>query len=224
MCGRFTVVDWDAVARRFQLSLGGWDLRPRYNVAPTQPVMTIRRDGARNRAEMMRWGLVPPWAKDIRIGSRMINARAETLAERPSFRAAFRRRRCLVAADGFYEWGRQGGRRTPTRFTLESGEPFAFAGIWEMWRQPDGGALLSCAIATTRANEIVAPIHDRMPVILPPEREAMWMDPSVEDTDALSDLLEPLAAERMTAYEVSTIVNSAANDSQECIMPAARML
>ena len=236
MCGRFALIDWTASRSGsyslMRSSLSCWsDSRkpagsggPRYNIAPTQEVLTVTSDGDHNRAEMMRWGLVPSWARDPKIGSRMINARSETLAELPSFRVAFRRRRCLVVADSFYEWRRDGKRRTPMRIGLESGEVFAFAGLWETWRRTDGSALLSCAIVTTEANKLVAPIHDRMPVILDPEAESIWLDRGIEDTSLLSELLTPFPSELMTAYEVSRAVNSATNDGPECIVPAARLL
>ncbi len=236
MCGRFTLIAWDEVEQRFLPAGSGMEMirerfaesgawaGPRYNIAPTQDVLAITGDGHQNRDHLMRWGLVPSWAKDISIGNRMINARAETLAERPSFRAAFRRRRCLVVADSFYEWRRDGRRRIPMRIGLESGELFAFAGLWESWTSPEGGRILSCAIITTAANEFVVPIHDRMPVILAREFESAWLDPEIEDAEALSELLTPYPSDLMSAYEVSSVVNSAANDVPECIVPVRRML
>ena len=235
MCGRFTLIAWDEIEGRFlpagsrvnmireRFAGSGMDPAPRYNIAPTQDVLTITNDGEENAARFMRWGLVPSWAKDISIGSRMINARAETLAERPSFRVAFRRRRCLVVADSFYEWKREGRRGVPMRISLESGEVFGFAGLWESWSSPEGRRILSCTIVTTAANEFLAPIHDRMPVILSRDAEPMWLDPDVRDTDALSELLTPYPSELMSAYEVSSVVNSAANDAPECIAPVQRM-
>ena len=236
MCGRFVLVNWYGLQQRFDLpedelqniSEGYSDMGeapyPRYNIAPTQDVLTVRNDGDRNSAEMMRWGLVPSWAKDPKIGSRMINARSETLSERPSFRVAYRRRRCLIVADSFYEWKREGRSRTPMRIMLESEEPFAFAGLWETWKRPDDSRMLSCTIVTTSANELVSGIHDRMPVILDPDVESVWLDPDMDDTTALSELLVPYPSELMTAYEVSRIVNSAANDVPECIAPVGRLL
>lgn len=233
MCGRFTLIAWDEIEGRFVPAGSGMDIirerfadtgAERYNIAPTQDVITITSDGEANAAQFMRWGLVPSWAKDISIGNRMINARAETLAERPSFRVAFRRRRCLVVADSFYEWKRDGRSRTPMRISLESGELFAFAGLWESWKSPEGRRIQSCAIVTTEANDFLAPIHDRMPVILPPDAEQMWLAPDVQDTDALSELLAPYPSDLMSAYEVSSVVNSAANDVPECIAPVRRML
>ncbi len=229
MCGRFTLTSADGIGARFSTAEpnAGEAVEAgagRYNIAPTQDVLTVRNEGGRRRARMMRWGLVPPWADDTRIGGRMINARAETLAERPSFRAAFRRRRCLIVADGFYEWAREGRSRTPMRFCLASGELFAFAGLWETWRRPDGTRLLSCAIVTTSANELIAPFHERMPVIIDADAESVWLDPDVEDAGALSALLTPYPSDRMTAYEVSKVVNSAAYDGPECILPVSRLV
>ena len=236
MCGRFTLIAWDEIEGRFlpassgmdmvreRFAESGMDTAPRYNIAPTQDVITITSDGETNVAQSMRWGLVPSWAKDISIGNRMINARAETLAERPSFRSAFRRRRCLVVADSFYEWKRDRRSRTPMRISLESGELFGFAGLWESWTSPEGHRILSCTIVTTAANEFIKPIHDRMPVILSPDAEPMWLDPDVQDTDALSELLTPYPSDLMSAYEVSSVVNSAANDVPECIAPVQRLL
>ena len=240
MCGRFVLVDWYGVEQRFHLpeadlrniserySESGDAPAPRYNIAPTQDVLAVRPDptnqGNLNRGEMMRWGLVPSWAKDPKIGNRMINARAETLAERPSFRRAYRQRRCLIVADSFYEWKREDRNRTPMRIMLDSGDLFAFAGLWEAWKRPNDSWMLSCAIVTTAANEMVADIHDRMPVILDPDVESVWLDPEIDDTAALSELLVPYPSELMTAYEVSRVVNSAANDVPECIAPIGRLL
>ena len=233
MCGRFTLIAVGEIERRFLLAGSGMEIiresfaesgMERYNIAPTQDVLTITNDGEASAAQFMRWGLVPSWAKDISVGSRMINARAETLAERPSFRVAFRRRRCLVIADSFYEWKRDGRKRTPMRISLESGELFAFAGLWESWTGPEGRPILSCTIITTAANEFVAPIHDRMPVILSQDTEPMWLDPDVQDTDALSELLTPYPSDLMSAYEVSGVVNSSANETSECIAPVQRMI
>ena len=225
MCGRFTLTaDQDSFEDRF--SFTGFDLGwvPSYNIAPTQEVLTVTNDGAENRAELMRWGLVPSWAKDPKIGNRMINARSETLAEKPSFRTAFRRRRCLIIADGFYEWKRDGKKKKPMRIIAESGDLFAFAGLWETWKQPDDSWLVSCAIITTSANEFMASIHNRMPVILPREAEALWLDPEEQDTAALSELLLPHDSDQMEVYEVSTLVNSPRNDSPELIAPVATLL
>lgn len=234
MCGRFTLIDADGARLRFDIR--GADIPPakeradgtadaaRYNIAPTQDVLTIRHEGGERRAEMMRWGLVPPWADSPKAGARMINARAETLAERPSFRAAFRRRRCLIPADGFYEWRREGKSRVPIRFALASGEPFAFAGLWERWEREGEPPLLSCAIVTTRANDLIAPTHDRMPAILAPDAESVWLDTDMTDTDALSGLLAPYPPELMRAREAPRAVNSSAYDGPELFAPVGRLL
>jgi putative SOS response-associated peptidase YedK len=192
----------------------------RYNIAPTQPVATVPNDGAR-QVQFFTWGLVPFWAKDPAIGNRMINARSETAAEKPAFRAAYRRRRCLILADGFYEWRAEPGSRskTPMYVRMASGEPFAFAGLWEIWR-PDDTPLLSCTILTTEPNELVAPIHNRMPVILPREQYDRWLDPEEQRAGTLDDLLKPYPADAMTAYPVSRFVNNPANDAPAAIQPA----
>ena len=225
MCGRFTLTaDQDSFEDRF--SFTGFDLGwvPSYNIAPTQEVLTVTNDGAENRAELMRWGLVPSWAKDPKIGNRMINARAETLAEKPSFRTAFRRRRCLIVADGFYEWKREGKKKMPMLITAGSDRLFAFAGLWETWKQPDDSWLLTCAIITTSANDFMTSIHDRMPVILPRESEDLWLDSDEQDSAMLSELLLPYDSNQMEAYEVSTLVNSPRNNSPELIAPVVTLL
>ena len=225
MCGRFTLTqDQDAFDERF--SFTGPDLGwvPSYNIAPTQQVVAVTSEGAQKRAQLMRWGLVPFWAKDPSIGNRMINARAETLAEKPSFRNAFKKRRCLVLADGFYEWKRDGGRKRPMHIGVAHEGPFAFAGLWESWGQNEGNRLLTCTIVTTSANGFMEPIHNRMPVILTRDAEEAWLDPESEDMAALSELLLPFPSEQMHAYEVSTLVNSPRNNSPECIAPVASLL
>ncbi len=217
MCGRYSLIaDPGDLARRFEFD-GDWlTLEPAYNVAPTQEVLTVV-GGESRRGGFMRWGLIPHWAKNASIGNRMINARAETVGEKPAFRDALRRRRCLVLADGFYEWQRTGGAKRPMRIVMRSGEPFA--GLWSVWRDPDGNRIPSCAIITTAANDLLRPIHDRMPVILPRDMEEFWMDSNVDDPGALGTALAPYADEAMEAYEVSTLVNSAANDGPEVIAP-----
>jgi putative SOS response-associated peptidase YedK len=176
MCGRFTLASpFVAVTERFHAAAPP-DLRPRYNIAPGQEVLCVIRDGA-NRIEPLRWGLIPFWAKDPAIGNRLINARAETVAEKPSFRSAFAKRRCLVVADGFFEWRPAGKRKVPVYIFLKSKKPFGFAGLYESWKDPGGREIRTCTIITTEANEIVRPIHDRMPVILPEGVEDRWLDP-----------------------------------------------
>ena len=219
MCGRFSLVyDMDVLAGRF-LVVGNMaiPMRPNYNVAPTQEVLTIIREEDGNHGGLMRWGLIPSWAKDPAIGNRMINARAETLAEKPSFRTALRKRRCLIPADGFYEWRKEGKRRIPMRIHLKTRESFAFAGLYENWKNPEGEWIQSCTIITTTPNEVMAPIHDRMPVILRRDVEGLWLDPKAEDIAALVGLLHPYPSEEMEAYEVSSLVNSPKNNVPECI-------
>lgn len=224
MCGRFTLTaDQDSFEDRFSLTRFDLGWVPSFNIAPTQEVLAVTNDGSENRPELMRWGLVPSWAKDPKIGNRMINARSETLAEKPSFRTAFKRRRCLIPADGFYEWKREGKAKKPMLITANPGGLFAFAGLWETWKQPDDSWLLTCAIITTSANEFMKSIHDRMPVILPRESEASWLDPEEQDTAMLSELLLPYDSDRMEAYEVSTLVNSPRNNFPEVIEPVATL-
>ena len=221
MCGRYALTtSVGELQGRFGFVMDGPVPEPRYNVAPTQSVLTVVNDGVR-RGEMMRWGLVPSWAKDIKIGSRMINAVSETAAAKPAFRSAFRRRRCLVLADGFYEWRREGKQRVPMYFYRKSGEPMAFAGLWESWQSPTGERIRSCAILTTAANDFMAPIHHRMPVILSAETEPLWLDPLTEAPNTLEPLLVPAPPELLDAREVSSTVNNVRNDNPGCLAPAA---
>jgi putative SOS response-associated peptidase YedK len=211
MCGRFTIfADPDRLAERFEASLPADGLQPRYNAAPTQRLPVILNE-VPPAIQLLQWGLIPSWAKDPAIGSRMINARAETLAEKPSFRTAFKKRRCLVLADGFYEWQQTPSGKQPMRITLASEEPFAMAGLWESWQAPDGSLLRTFTIVTGEPNELVAPIHNRMPAILLPEHEAIWLDNAAEPA-IWQDILRPYPAERMAAYPVSRRVNFVGND------------
>ena len=226
MCGRYTLIsDISELQGRFGFVMDGPPPAPRYNIAPTQSVLAVVNDGQR-RGELMRWGLVPSWAKDIKIGTRMINAVSETAAAKPAFRSAFRRRRCLVLADGFYEWRRparpdrnrrDGKQRVPLYFSRKSGEPMAFAGLWENWKSPDGELVRSCAILTTAANSFIEPVHHRMPVILSAETEPLWLDPLTETPDTLEPLLLPAPPELLDVREVSPAVNNVRNDGPDCI-------
>ncbi|MGH7409756.1 MAG: SOS response-associated peptidase [Candidatus Methylomirabilis sp.] len=222
MCGRFTrTVDLQTVARRFGVHAmmdEGIASPPRYNIAPTQAVIVVGDDGQRFLIQM-RWGLIPSWAKDPAIGNRMINARAETLAVKPAFRVALRKRRCLVVADGFYEWQQRGRGKQPVYIVLKTREPFSFAGLWETWTAPEGKEIKSCTIITTEANELLKPIHDRMPVILTREAEAIWLDPSIQEPVKALPLLKPYPSEEMEVYPVRRLVNSPNNDTPECIVP-----
>jgi putative SOS response-associated peptidase YedK len=209
---------------RFEFAADDVVHEPVYNIAPTQQVLTVTSQSER-QAEYMRWGLIPFWAKDKKIGYRMINARGETVAEKPSFRTALRKRRCLILADGFYEWQKLGDKqKRPMRIALKSGEPFAFAGLWESWKDPEGETIKSCTIITTEANEYLSPIHHRMPVILPQEQESFWLDKEVEDPLALASVIASYPADKMDAFEVSTLVNNVRNKGPEVMDPVSRLI
>lgn len=222
MCGRFSLLtDLHDIIRRFNIAQIGTkaDYSLRYNIAPSQKVWTVVNDGRNNRLGQLRWGLIPFWAKEASIGNRLINARAETLAVKPSFKYAFRKRRCLILADSFYEWKQTPSGKKPMRIRLKTGEPFAFAGLWERWKAPDGEEVTTCTIVTTEANASLKLIHHRMPVILHKDEESMWLDRTIEDRRLLEGLLTPYPADAMDVYEVSAAVNSAQNDGPECIAP-----
>lgn len=226
MCGRYTltVPDADTLVTTFSLDSTPPDLPPRYNISPTQPVATVVQDMQSEQRELviMRWGLIPSWSKDPSIGSKMINARSETAAEKPSFRTAFSKRRCLVVADGFYEWQTQGsGPKQPMYISLHDHQPFGFAGLYEYWTEPESGEVVTtCTILTGTPNELIAPIHTRMAIILPREAYDLWLDPSVTDPDKVSHLLKPYPADQMIAYPVSRRVNTPSNDDAELIQRA----
>jgi len=230
MCGRFTLHHTlEELEERFAAEIAvpsAAETAPRYNIAPTQDILVVTQNGARH-LQGCHWGLIPSWAKDPAIGNKMINARAETLAEKPSFRTALSRRRCLIPADGFYEWqnaaadlpsGKKAAR-TPMHIRLQGGGLFAFAGLWDEWHAPDGSPLRSCTIITTAPNAVTAPIHDRMPVILRPEDEALWLDRSITNASDLLPLLIPYPADAMEAYAVSRSVNAPTMDDPELIVP-----
>jgi putative SOS response-associated peptidase YedK len=222
MCGRFTLTaSREALTSLFPL-FDVPDVQPQYNVAPTQAVLAVRQPAGRDRPELvsLKWGLVPGWADDPAMGNRMINARAETAAEKPAFRSAFRQRRCLVLADGFYEWQKLGKKKQPHYFRLWDGSPFAFAGLWEHWER-DGKVIESCAVLTTAANELVRPLHDRMPVILAPGDFERWLDPKAAKGPELQGLLRPFPAEAMTSYPVGLHVNNARHADAACVAPLA---
>jgi putative SOS response-associated peptidase YedK len=197
-------------------------LQPNYNVAPTQevPAVVAGNGGGERRLEMLRWGLIPSWADDPGIGARMINARSETVAEKPSFRRAFKERRCLIPADGFYEWQKTNGGKQPHYIRMKNGRPFAFAGLWESWKG-DGNEIRSCTILTTNPNDVAGEIHNRRPVILPPEGYEVWLDPDVRETDQLLSLLAPYPHGDMEAYPVSRRVNSPSNNEPSCVESVA---
>ena len=218
MCGRFTLrTNIDTIAQVFGVE-PSLAVPPRYNIAPTQEVVSILRNGTMH-LDQLRWGLIPSWAKDETIGNRMINARAETLAEKPSFKRLLRSKRCLVVADGFYEWRQEAGSKTktPMYITLKDDMPFAFAGLWDLWSSPDGEQIRSCTIVTTEPNELMASIHNRMPVILLPEAREQWLDGALHDEHVLSRLLVPCPAEVMTARPVSRLVNDPRREGAELI-------
>jgi putative SOS response-associated peptidase YedK len=231
MCGRFVSASPpDEIARYFDASAPEALLEPSYNVAPTNDVYAVLSDGGVRRVDAFHWGLVPAWAKDPKVGSRMINARAETLATRNAYKPALRRRRCLVPADGFFEWRKLPGgkRKQPYFIHRPDGEPFAFAGLWEVWRGPKGAdgertgePLRSCTIVTTTPNEVMAEVHDRMPVILPPSAWEAWLDPGNDDLEALGRLLVPAPAHLTALRPVSTRVNSVRNKGADLVAAAA---
>jgi putative SOS response-associated peptidase YedK len=221
MCGRYSQrQSAKIIAQAFQVD-DVPTLEPRYNIAPTQSVPTILQTSASTNRQfkMLHWGLIPSWAKDSKMGAKLINARAETVAEKPAFRSALRQRRCLVLADGFYEWQQQEQKKQkqPFYFRLSDERPFAFAGLWEHWKGEDGEEIESCTLLTTEANELMQPIHNRMPVILDPKDYDLWLDPEVKKPELLQPVLHPYRSEEMTAYPVSTVVNKPSNDSAECI-------
>ena len=218
MCGRFTLrTPLPVLARQFEFGLGNAQLSLRYNVAPSQDVATVRLADGKRQLALLRWGLIPSWAKDAKIGYSTINARSDTVATKPAFRSAYKSRRCLVLADGYYEWLRVGKTKQPYLYEVNGGKPFAFAGLWESWRgsaAPNTPAVESCTILTTDPNELARKVHDRMPVILEPSDYSVWLNP---DTSDVGYLLAPFAADAMTAKPVSTFVNNARNEGPECI-------
>ena len=218
MCGRFTLaVDINSVARAFNVPVpSSLQTAPRYNIAPTQNVVSVLSNET-THLDMLRWGLIPSWAKDESIGSKMINARAETLAEKPSFKRLLSSKRCLVIADGFYEWRKEQGGKTPMYITLKDNEPFAFAGLWDSWKNADGELIRTCTLITTQPNELMASIHNRMPVILSSEARKEWLDSSLHDEHVLLPLLASYPSEEMKARPVSRLVNNPRYDSAELI-------
>ena len=225
MCGRFTLkTDPEILTETFPgfTTPAADEMSPRYNITPSQRVAVVANNGEKN-VEFFQWGLIPSWAKDPKIGNRMINARAETLAEKPSFRTPYKRRRCLILTDGFYEWRAEPGSKTKTPFyiRLKSEKPFAFAGLWEAWSPNiDDDPLRSCTIITTSPNSLMETIHRRMPVILEPDGYEQWLEPGDQSPTQLDGLLKSYPAEEMEAYPVSRLVNRPSNDSPDCIVPA----
>jgi putative SOS response-associated peptidase YedK len=221
MCGRYRLSRRkQIIEEHFDSVSGEENWNPRYNIAPTQPVPVIRQNPKEPRRELslMRWGLVPSWAKDMSGAARMINARSETAATTPAFRDAMKSRRCLVPADGFYEWQRIGKAKQPYCFEIVGGELFAFAGLWDRWKDPSGTWVKSCSILTTTPNAVTSGIHDRMPVILNPDGYDLWLDPGMGDANSVSELLKPSDA-LMRRFPISTRINHVANDDEGCSVP-----
>ena len=222
MCGRFTFdIPPELLAEIFGLPEPP-SVPARYNIAPTQQVAVIRpRDEGGNRLDFLRWGLIPAWAKDLSIGSKMINARSETIDEKPSFRSAFKQRRCLVLASGFYEWEDVAGKKVPHYLRLKGGGPMVFAGLWDSWKDPAGVGIESCTILTTAANSLIEPLHIRMPVILHPGDFGLWLDRNPVDPEKLKGLFRSYPADLMEGWTVSTLANSPKNDLPSLIEPVA---
>ena len=225
MCGRYSLTKESAKIQ----NLFGLDhvahIALRYNIAPMQPVgaITENRDTGRRQWRHLQWGLIPGWTKDPKAGHRMINARCETVTQKPAYQAAIRYRRCLIPADGFYEWQKNERPKQPYYITLADEGLFAFAGLWEHWESEHGDELASCAILTTEANEVIRPIHDRMPVIIEPDAYASWLDTKVQDPDRVTPLLRPLPAELMLTRPVSTYVNNVQHDGPQCLAAASML-
>jgi putative SOS response-associated peptidase YedK len=224
MCGRFTLFsDLNIIFDRFDIGQPvELEYLPRYNIAPSQQILAVVNDGSRNKLGYLRWGLIPSWAKDARIGYKLINARSETILEKPSFKNSFLHRRCLIPADGFYEWKQEYNKKVPVWIHLKNKEPFALAGLWERWISPAGETIVSCTIITTKANDKISSIHERMPVILPRDREKSWLDRGNRDIEYLLSLLEPYPSDMMDYYPVSSQVNSANLDHPDLILPIAK--
>ena len=221
MCGRFEIHSpIEIIARIFQIDSISFGIKPSYNVAPIQDIAIVTNDGEKNHLASCKWGFLPSPAREEKAGYRMINARAETVHTNPSFRDAFQNRRCLVAADGFYEWLKQGKLKIPYYIRLKSGNPMGFAGLFNNWTSPDGEAICTCTIITTDADELLAPLHNRMPVILHEEDFRLWMNHGEHDKEVLLPLLKPFPSEELEAYRVTPKMNSFKYNSPENIMPA----
>ena len=218
MCGRFELHSaFEIIAKLFGLSGGTFAAPTGYNISPGQDIAIIVNEGGKNRLTTCRWGFVPPWGKELTDGYTMINARAETVTEKPSFHQAFSLHRCLIVADGFYEWKNEGGKKRPYYIHRRDGKPFGMAGLYNLWTSPEGAQVCTGTIITTVANEVLAPIHDRMPVILSQEANGLWLDPVVHEKERLLPVLKPCPDKDLELYEVSSRVNSPKNDSKENI-------
>lgn len=216
MCGRFSLYNLPELINEYQLDFSD-EIKPHYNIAPSQAILAIINDGGYH-ARQLRWGLIPFWSKAVFAG--LINARAETVDQKPSFRQSFAKRRCLIPADGFYEWKKQEKGKQPYRITLKDRQVFAFAGLWETWTSPSGDTINSAAIITTEPNAAIRPIHNRMPVVLPKTAESVWLDGDA-DHQTLKSLLKPYRSEQMELYPISNRVNSARNDSPSVLEPVS---
>jgi putative SOS response-associated peptidase YedK len=217
MCGRFAQrTDPKRVAKWFGVEEVP-ELEPRYNIAPTQEILGVRETEDGREVAFYKWGLIPSWAKDTSIATRLINARSETVREKPAFRQAFKQRRCVIPADGFYEWQRTEGRKQPFFFQMRDESPFGFAGLWEQWKGEEGQVINSCTILTTEANEVLKPVHDRMPVILHPDDYALWLEHDTRKLEMVEDLLRPYPAEEMASYPVSTLINRPRSQGERLI-------
>jgi putative SOS response-associated peptidase YedK len=223
MCGRFTLtVNPAELQDTFTDYSFPNRFAPRFNIAPSQPVLAIPNDGL-NKADFFIWGLIPMWAKDPSIGNRLINARGETIAEKPSFRGSFKHKRCLILADGFYEWKTAAGKKTKTPYFIhmKDRKPFAIAGLWDSWESPNGSSVKTCTIITTEPNELMVSLHNRMPVILHPRDYGKWLEPSPQTPESLLPLIKPYPADIMSAYAVSILVNKPENDTPQLVVPAS---
>jgi putative SOS response-associated peptidase YedK len=222
MCGRYRLSrSKQFIEEHFDTVSSEEEWTPRYNIAPTQPVPVIRQNPKEpvRDLSLVRWGLIPSWAKDSSVAAKMINARSETASTKPAFRDALKSRRCLIPADGFYEWMRTAKAKQPYCFEVDEGKLFAFAGIWDRWKDPSGKTIETCSILTTTPNAVTSPVHDRMPVILDPDCYDLWLDPGMRDVVAASEMLKPSDARRMRCFPISTRINHVANDDAACSSP-----
>lgn len=220
MCGRFTLfASFEKILEEFDIQRAIEEIfyEASYNIAPSQLILSIINDGVKNRMGFLKWGLIPSWAKDEKIASKMINARSETVNEKPSFKKSFYQRRCIIPMDSFYEWKREGNTKIPMRIKMKDDSLFGVAGLWDTWKTPTGEAIHTCTILTTEPNDLMKEIHDRMPVILPKEQQMIWLNPYNRDEHQLQTLLVPFDKDQMVAYPVSDKVNSPKNNSAELI-------
>ncbi len=219
MCGRFDChAELITIIKEFKIDRSAVDYHPSYNIAPTRQIVTVKDDGTRHLAQC-RWGFIPSWADDLKIGYKMINARSETVAVKPTFRDAFKNHRCLVVANGFFEWRAVGKSKIPVYIRLKSHQLIGFAGLYNAWKSPAGEDICTCAIITTSANDLLRPVHDRMPCIIPKDKEDSWLDPKINEKDVLMSLLKPYPSDQMEYYEVSPIINKPGHDAPEVIQP-----